>query len=905
MNKKKPQKRFKNILLEAKKERRGFFWKFISTRSERVLENLLPLLARINDLEPQISKLSDSQLAAKTPEFKEKLSRGASLESLLPEAFATVREVAKRKVKMRHFDVQILGGIILFQGKIAEMATGEGKTLVATLPLYLVALEGKGAHLVTVNDYLAKRDREWMGLIYESLGLSIGVIQHDIPTIERQKAYNSDITYGTNNEFGFDYLRDNMAIAAEDRVQRELRFAIVDEVDSILIDEARTPLIISGLAEESSEKYYTVEQLFPHLKGKTIAKTKEETHAKGLGKDIEAGFDYIANEESQTVVLTEEGVTKCEKLLGVKSLYEDPKSEWPHYINQMLRAHTFFKREDEYMVKDNKVLIVDEFTGRLMPGRRWSDGLHQAIEAKEGAKIENENQTLATITFQNYFKLYEKLAGMTGTAFTEAAEFQEIYKLDTVVIPTNRPLVRYYYPDLIYKSEKEKYDAVVKEIVELHKKGRPVLVGTTSIEKNEKLSRFLERRGVPHQILNAKYHEMEAKIIAKTGEKYAVTIATNMAGRGTDIVLGEGIAEMGGLHVIGSERHEARRIDNQLRGRAGRQGDPGSSRFYLALEDDLMRIFGGERLKGIMDKLPEGQEIQHPLITRAIENAQKRVEGRNFEIRKQLVDFDNVMNEQRTVVYNLRRAILEGKDISEYIHNLLTEEVESGLNRYLNPEAKPREWDLGELSKWVNLFFRLPFAPERLDEKNPELYREKTKESLLKKVEAAYEEKKKRLGKEMMANLERTILLHVIDNRWKSHLYDMDNLREGIGLRAYGQHDPVVAYKQESYLLFDQMNNTIREEVVDSLFKAEVISEEEARRAEMPISFVHSEVGSFDEQVLVTEKKEGSPVGPPTPSPAEPAAKPVPYHREGKKIGRNEPCPCDSGKKYKHCCGRH
>ena len=901
MNKEKPEKRFKNILLEARKQRRGFFWKFISTRSERVIKNLLPLLARINDLEPQISKLSDTQLAAQTPKFKEKISQGATLEEILPEAFATVREAAKRRVKMRHFDVQILGGIILFQGKITEMATGEGKTLVATLPLYLVGLEGKGAHLVTVNDYLAKRDLEWMGPIYESLGLSVGVIQNNMPTAERQKAYNSDITYGTNNEFGFDYLRDNMAIAAEQRVQGKLRFAIVDEVDSILIDEARTPLIISGPAEESSDKYYRVEKLFPQLKGRIITKTKEETYAKGAGKDIEAGYDYIANEESQTVVLTEEGGTKCEKLLGIKSIYDDPRSEWPHYINQMLRAHNFFKREDEYMVKDDKVLIVDEFTGRLMPGRRWSDGLHQAIEAKEGVKIENENQTLATITFQNYFKLYKRLAGMTGTAFTEAAEFQEIYKLDTVVIPSNKPLIRHYYPDLIYKSESEKYAAIVKEIEELHKQGRPLLVGTPSIEKNEKLSKFLERKGIPHQVLNAKYHEMEAKIIAKAGQKYGVTIATNMAGRGTDIVLGEGIAAMGGLHVVGSERHEARRIDNQLRGRTGRQGDPGSARFYLSLDDDLIRIFGGDRLSGIMDRLPEGQEIQHPLITGAIERAQKRVEGRNFEIRKQLVDFDNVMNEQRTVVYDLRRAILEGENLTEYIHNLLVEEVESGINRYLNPEVKSGEWDLGELCKWVNLTFQILFTAEEMDERNPNLYKERTKESLNKKVASAYQEKQNRLGKELMSNLERNILLQVIDNRWKSHLYDMDALREGIGLRAYGQHDPVVAYKQESYFLFGQMNDAIREEVINYLFKLELVSEEEKEMlGGRQISFVHSEVGSFDEKILVGEKKRGMPV---SPSPT-PGTKQAPYHREGEKIGRNEPCPCGSGKKYKNCCGR-
>jgi preprotein translocase subunit SecA len=673
--------------------------KIIGTQNERALQPLRLIVEDINALEEKISKLSDQQLKEKTDEFrakiaqarkdhqdeinqfedayrdstspdeKEKIKRKARdaknkiFECVLAEAFAVVRETAKRTLKMRHFDVQLMGGLVLHQGKIAEMATGEGKTLVATLPVYLNALTGEGVHVITVNDYLANRDRHWMGPVYEFLGLSVGVIQHDMDQRSRKEAYACDITYGTNNEFGFDYLRDNMVVNAADMVQRPLNYAIVDEVDSILIDESRTPLIISGPAEESTDKYYTINKIIPKLKGKIIT-DKEEMEAKHKGLDIEKGIDYVVNEKNHTVNLTDEGVMKCQQMIGVANLYEDIQSEWEHHIRQAIRAHALYKKDVDYVVKDGEVLIVDEFTGRLMPGRRWSDGLHQAVEAKENVKIERENQTLATITFQNYFRMYKKLAGMTGTAETEAVEFGKIYSLDVVVMPTNRPMKRANYPDVIYKSEREKFNAVCNEIAQLFKDGRPVLVGTISIEKSEHLSSLLKKMGIPHHVLNAKYHEMEAEIIARAGAPYAITIATNMAGRGTDIVLGEGVSEKGGLHVLGTERHEARRIDNQLRGRSGRQGDPGSSKFFLSLEDDLMRIFGSDKIKMVMDKLgmEEGQDIQHPFITKAIETAQKRVEQHNFEVRKHLLEYDNVMNRQREVIYDERRKILQGGD---------------------------------------------------------------------------------------------------------------------------------------------------------------------------------------------------------------------------------------------------
>ena len=749
--------------------------KIVGTQNERFLKPLRPIVEIINSLEPQISKLSDAELKAKTDEFrrrinekykdhkdemsqieelfkdstspdeKEKLKRkmrdvkNRIFEDVLPEAFAVVREAAKRTLNMRHFDVQLEGGMVLHQGKIAEMATGEGKTLVATLPVYLNALTGEGVHVVTVNDYLAKRDRGWMGPVYEFLGLSVGVIQHDMDQKLRKAAYACDVTYGTNNEFGFDYLRDNMVVHKDDMVQRPLNFAIVDEVDSILVDEARTPLIISGPAEESTDKYYIINKIVPRLKGKTIT-DKEEIEAKYKGLDLEKGIDYIVNEKNHTVNLTEEGVIKCQEMIGVKNLYDDLQSEWEHHIRQALMAHSdLYKRDVAYVVKDGEVMIVDEFTGRLMPGRRWSDGLHQAIEAKENVKIERENQTLATITFQNYFRMYRKLAGMTGTAETEAVEFGKIYGLDVVVIPTNRPLSRTHSPDVIYKTEREKFNAVCQEIAELNKIGRPVLVGTISIEKSESLSSLLKRMNVPHHVLNAKYHETEADIIKAAGQKYAVTIATNMAGRGTDIVLGEGVAGLGGLHVLGTERHEARRIDNQLRGRSGRQGDPGSSKFYLSLEDDLMRIFGSDRIKLIMDKLgmEEGQDIQHPFITKAIETAQKRVETHNFEIRKHILEYDNVMNRQREVIYEERKKILFGEDLKDYIHEIAEEVLDYALDTYLNEKATVDNWDFDGLRQYLDSRLSIKTKDLNLEE----MRRPDIKDTVLERMKSAYEEK--------------------------------------------------------------------------------------------------------------------------------------------------------------------
>ncbi|HNQ35866.1 MAG TPA: preprotein translocase subunit SecA, partial [bacterium] len=828
---------FQHILDEARKNRSGLLARFMKCKSERDITRLLPRLAEVNRLEPELLNLSDEQLAARTGEFRERLERGATLEDLLPEAFATVRESARRRLNMRHFDVQILGGIALFQGNIAEMATGEGKTLVATLPLYLAALEGKGAHLVTVNDYLAKRDRFWMGPVYESLGLSVGTIQHDSSREERQAAYNSDITYGTNNEFGFDYLRDNMALRGEDRVQRPLNYAIVDEVDSILIDEARTPLIISGPAEESTALYYEIDKVFRRLDTKS---------------------DYEWDEKNGSGFLTEAGIRHAEKILNIENLYDAQHIQLVHHLNQALRAHRGFERDREYLVKDGKVVIVDEFTGRMMEGRRYSDGLHQALEAKEGVKIEAENQTLATITFQNYFRLYRRLGGMTGTAATEAVEFLQIYNLDVVSIPPNRPLIRVNHPDAIYKTAQEKYKAAVQEIEELYRRGQPVLVGTVSIEKSELLSRMLTRRNIPHQVLNAKYHEKEAAIVAEAGRKYKVTIATNMAGRGTDIILGgsqsgredwtdehrrkveaiqaafpgvspgqlegkslEGleVVELGGLHILGTERHEARRIDNQLRGRSGRQGDPGSSRFYLSLEDDLMRLFGSERLLGVMNALPDGEPISHPLISRLIENAQRRVEGQNFDIRKQLLDFDNVMNEQRLVIYRMRNQILDGADLTEHLQSLFLEEVADGLDRFCPPQVRPEEWTRAEFGRWFESVFNAP--PEPFQEADLVRSRENVAGSLTAAVGRAYQERRQRLGTELAAEMERHFYLFVLDSRWKAHLHDMDHLREGISLRAYGHQDPLIAYKSESFALFQEMQDEVRRQLVGLLFRVE------------------------------------------------------------------------------------
>jgi len=882
--------------------------KVVGTKNERELRRIMPIVERINALEPQVVALPDHRLRAKTWEFKERIERGEALDELLPEAFAVVREAARRTLGERPFDVQLIGGIVLHEGKIAEMATGEGKTLVATMPAYLNALLGRGVHIVTVNDYLAKRDAEWMGVIYRFLGLEVGVIVHDMEDPERKRAYQADITYGTNNEFGFDYLRDNMKFSLEDCVQRELFYAIVDEVDSILIDEARTPLIISGPAEESTEKYYHINRIIPYL--------KREVH-------------FTVDEKTHTVALTEEGVAKVEELLGVDNLYDARHIDLVHHVSQALRAHHLFKRDRDYVVKDGKVIIVDEFTGRLMPGRRWSDGLHQAIEAKEGVRIESENQTLATITFQNYFRMYKKLAGMTGTADTEAVEFKKIYDLDVVVIPTNRPLIRTNYPDVIYKTEKEKFQAVVREIEELHKKGRPVLVGTVSIEKSERLSQMLKRRGVPHHVLNAKHHAKEAEIIAQAGRLRAVTISTNMAGRGTDILLGgnpkflakkmagdgadekefqeaykraleitnrekEEVVKLGGLHVIGTERHESRRIDNQLRGRAGRQGDPGSSRFYLSLEDDLLRIFGSDRISRIMDKLgvDDGEPIEHPLVTKAIESAQKRVEAHNFEIRKHLLEYDDVMNQQREVVYSMRKQILKGEGLRELVLEMIEDVVEGLMETYTDPKSYPEEWDLEGLKEAFKRQFS--FHLELEQQELLKMKQEELREALLERAKAFYEEKERLLGPELMRDLEKFLLLQTLDSHWKDHLLNIDYLKEGIGLRGYAQKDPLVEYKREGYEMFVQMLQRVKEDATAKLFAVQVAKEEEVPPLERALG----------QRVFLIHG--GAPPPPPAPT-AEEVTRPrprTPVRRKGRKIGRNDPCPCGSGKKYKHCCGR-
>ena len=851
-----------------------------------------PIVDHINSLEPSVQALSDDALRAKTDRFRARLSTGEALDDLLPEAFAVVREAARRTIKMRHFDCQLVGGIALHRGMIAEMATGEGKTLVATLPIYLNALTGEGVHLVTVNDYLAKRDRFWMGPIYEFLGLTVGVIQHEMDPAARQLAYRSDITYGTNNEFGFDYLRDNMVTDVGDRVQRKLHYAIVDEVDSILIDEARTPLIISGPAEESTEKYYQIDRIIPRL---------------------DKNVHYEVDEKANTVTLKEEGIARCESLLNVQNIYENTQIDVIHHINQALRAHVLFKRDVDYMVKDGKVVIVDEFTGRLMPGRRFSDGLHQALEAKERVKIERENQTLATITFQNYFRMYKKLAGMTGTAATEAAEFDKIYKLEVLVIPTNRPLIRYNHPDCIYRTEREKFNAIVSEIAEIHGQGRPVLVGTISIEKSEHLSQMLSRRGLAHTVLNAKYHEQEAEIVARAGQAGAITIATNMAGRGTDIVLGEGVAQKGGLTVVGTERHEARRIDHQLRGRSGRQGDPGSSKFYLSLEDDLMRIFGSDKISGFMQRLgmEEGQEIQHPLVTRAVETAQKRVEARNFEIRKHLLEYDDVMNRQREIIYEERNRVLESADLTDHIFEMIENFVDELILKYVNPEIREEERN----DEGFKTALR---AKCGIDVKDPYFTKDTFdafREEIIEQAKGAYRTREEKFGKDRMHFLGRYVLLHVIDAKWKEHLRSIDELREGIYLRAYGQRNPLVEYKQESFQMFEDMVSSIKEEALEFLFKVQVVREEKVTTAMSPSrqEFLHPEASVLAAPALGSSQLQdsdfsGSPFG----SPVEPVPDrrskgsketPITYRRNQPKVGRNDPCPCGSGRKYKKCHG--
>ena len=859
-----------------------FIFKILfGTKNTRYLKKIQPIIEEINELEQETSKLTDQQLQEKTTEFKNRLKKGETLDDILPEAFAVVREASKRTIGQRHFDVQLIGGIVLHEGKIAEMKTGEGKTLAATLPAYLNALLENGVHIVTVNDYLAKRDRYWMGPIYELLGLKVGYIQHDMETQERKQMYMCDITYVTNNEIGFDYLRDNMVVRKEDKVLRKLYYTIIDEVDSILIDEARTPLIISGPSEESTTKYYTANRIVPHLKGKFITET-EEIQAKQKGEDLSKGYDYLVDEKSQIVTITEQGVYKCEHLLGVNNLYEDIQSEWVHHITQALRAHNLFKKDVDYVVKDGEIVIVDEFTGRLMPGRRWSDGLHQAIESKEHLPVREESQTLATITFQNFFKMYEKIAGMTGTAVTEADEFFEIYKLDVIVIPTNKPMIRIDHPDVIYKTEKEKWNAILEEIESCWKKGQPVLVGTRSIEKNEKLSSMLRKKGIPHQVLNAKYHEQEARIIAQAGKKGTVTVATNMAGRGVDIILGgnppdieeqKKVIELGGLHIVGTERHEARRIDNQLRGRSGRQGDPGSSRFFLSLEDELMRLFGGEKMLEIMNRfgMKEGENIEHPWISKAIENAQKKVEAMNFDIRKQLLDFDNVMNKQREAIYSLRNEILEGEDVSQQIKDMFEESTEEKLE-YWASKKHPEEWDWPSLKMWLKRVFNIEL--DLKDEEILSLNKSSFKKLLSEKIQQTYLAREQELGNQNIRELERIILLQMIDIAWKEHLYELDQLKKGIGLRAYGQKDPKIEYQKEAFTLFSQMMNRIRENTIEYVFKV--------RLKPQTVTRTYPDIKVKETQ--------------------QPKIKKLTEQKEQLKIGRNDPCPCGSGKKYKKCC---
>ena len=981
--------------------------KIFGSKNERELNRLKPLIGAINELEPAVAQLSDGQLQAKTGEFRERLAQGETLDDLLTEAFAVVREVARRTLAQRHFDVQLVGGIVLHEGKIAEMKTGEGKTLAATLPVYLNALTGKGVHVVTVNDYLAKRDAAWMGAIYNFLGLAVGVIVHELDDLERQQAYRCDITYGTNNEFGFDYLRDNMKFRIEDLVQRELNYAIVDEVDSILIDEARTPLIISGAVEQLDEGYYeelkpmvirlhqnqsrliqtifdealrlleeepesetVIEQLLLVKRGdpknprfldliaeKPALKTRLDRLESYLsGQKILSQFDdklfCAIDERSNAVELTEKGLEllsrgradafvvpsleegyltidsndqltppeRIEARQAMENQYRQT-SERIHTIHQLVKAHWLFQKDVNYVIKDGQVIIVDEFTGRMMPGRRWSDGLHQAIEAKEGVKVAEENQTLATITFQNYFRMYKKLAGMTGTADTEAPEFKKIYKLDVMVIPTNMPMIRQDFSDVIYRTQREKYKAVVEEVKECHRRGQPVLVGSISIENSEKLSQMLKQEKIPHQVLNAKYHETEAKIIAQAGRFGALTISTNMAGRGTDIMLGgnpemlareealrrkvdlstdpEGfrkileemraltsqeyrkVIEAGGLHVLGTERHESRRIDNQLRGRSGRQGDPGTSRFYLSLEDDLLRIFGSQRISGVMSRLgmEEGQPIEHSLISRAIENAQKRVEAHNFDIRKHLLEYDDVMNKQREVIYDQRKRVLAQDGVAEEIQEVIAEFAEGIADPIADEKTYPEEWDYRQLNEsLMRLFsFGLSIRPE--DTQN--MTREKLWEKVVAQAKEVYGGKGAEFGPEAMGHLEQVIYLQSIDTLWKEHLMAMDHLKEGIGLRGYGQRNPLQEYQKEGYAMFMDLIQRIKEETIQKLFRVQIARPQEVAQFE-----------AVRKQPLILSRGE------------EVEEKQQPVKREGKKVGRNDPCPCGSGKKYKKCHGR-
>jgi preprotein translocase subunit SecA len=936
--------------------------KIFGTKNEREVKAMRPTIAAINDLEPSLQQLSDIDLAAKTIDFKERLARGASLDDILIEAFATAREASRRVLNMRQFDVQLIGGMVLHKGKIAEMKTGEGKTLVATAPVYLNALAGKGVHVVTVNDYLAKRDAEWMGRLYKFLGLTVGIIVHDLDDAERKESYGSDITYGTNNEFGFDYLRDNMKFNIANCVQRAHNYAIVDEVDSILIDEARTPLIISGPSEESTDKYYKANKVIPHLIRGEVIEGKEP------GEKYTTG-DFTVDEKHRSSALTEEGVLKVERLLGIGNMYEPQNVEWNHHIQQALKAHIVFQRDKDYVVKDGEVIIVDEFTGRLMPGRRWSDGLHQAVEAKEGVKIERETQTLATISFQNYFRLYKKLAGMTGTAETEAAEFQKIYKLDVTVVPTHRPMIRKENSDVVYRTDDEKFRNAAKEIKEFQERGQPVLVGTISVEKSERLAAILKKMGVKHEVLNAKNHEREAHIVAQAGRKGAVTVSTNMAGRGTDILLGgnpeamardiltkqgkspdreefkadwdrtlaevrtqcqkdhDEVVALGGLHIVGTERHDSRRIDNQLRGRAGRQGDPGSSRFYLSLQDDLLRIFGGDRMQNLMLRLgmEEDVPIESGLITKRIAAAQKAVEAQNFESRKHLLEYDDVMNKQRQAVYGMRRQLLEGVEQKERVMEMTRGVIGSAVDRRCPENARPDEWDLNGLQTDLLTLFGARINPSDLGG----LTSEQIEEELFQRAKSTYEAKEDLVGHGLMREAERNIMLHVIDDQWKDHLLSMDHLKEGIGLRGYGQKDPLVEYKKESFKLFQDMMDRIEDETVRYLYflrfeqtapalpfsmddseyeeeddeaseeqkrieQSKAAEEEQRRSAQSAVQDMTRNIQRQHEKELKELQFLGTNGG-------GTASKTV--ANGGPKVGRNDPCPCGSGKKYKKCHG--
>lgn len=849
------------------------FTKIFGTHSQHELKRITPIVDQIEDLGPEYEAMTDDQLKAKTAEFKERLAAGETLDDILVEAFATVREAATRVLGMRHYRVQLIGGVILHQGRITEMRTGEGKTLVSTLPAYLNALEGHGVHIVTVNDYLAKRDAEWMGKVHEFLGLSVGVILNSLNNEERREAYNCDITYATNNELGFDYLRDNMVVYKKDMVQRTLHYAIIDEVDSVLIDEARTPLIISGQSGKSTKLYEACDIFVRQL---TRGTRKELSKMDILmSEDEEETGDYVVDEKDKNVNLTEEGVRRAEKFFSVENLADPDNLELQHNINLALRAHSLMFKDKDYVVNDNEVLIVDEFTGRIMPGRRFSDGLHQAIEAKEHVKVKRESKTLATITFQNFFNKYEKKSGMTGTALTEEKEFREIYGMDVIEVPTNLPIARVDYDDAVYKSKEDKFNAVVADIVESHEKGQPVLVGTITIDTSEMLSQRLKKKGIPHKVLNAKFHELEAEIIADAGQRGAVTIATNMAGRGTDIKLGEGVTELGGLKIIGTERHESRRIDNQLRGRAGRQGDPGQSRFYISLEDDLMRLFGSERLMGLFEAMPDGEQVEHKMLSNAIEGAQKKIEGNNFGIRKNLLEFDQVNNEQREVIYKERRMVLDGESMRDTIYKMITDVVEKCVNKVIGDDQNAEDWDIRELNNLLLPIIPMPkikLTEEQLKHGKKDELTQQLKEAAFKVYEAKEAEFP---DPDQLREVERIILLKVIDRKWMDHIDDMDQLREGIGLQAYGQRDPVVEYKFAGFDMFDEMIDSISEETVQALTHIKI--EQKVEREQVA-------------KVTGTNKDD--------------SAVNTPKKRTSKKIQPNDPCPCGSGRKYKQCCGR-